>query len=134
MICSGQNEAQRRYVTRSWMSAGLVAFLAVAAKLAFQQWKISGAVAYLIAALPALPIVLMLIATGAYLAEEKDEFQRTVLVQCLLAGIGATLAITTVWAYLEDFVQAPRLDLIWVFPMFWLFAGISYPVVKARYR
>ncbi len=134
MICSGKNEAQRRYVIRSWVSAGPVVLLAIGAKFAFRDWNISGPVTYLIAVLPALPIVWMLIATGAYLAEEKDEFQRTVLVQCLPAGIGGTLAITTVWAYLEDFVHAPRLDLILIFPMFWLIAGASYPVVKARYR
>ncbi len=134
MGCSIQNGAQRRYVVRSWVSAGLVLFLAVGAKLAFRLWSIEGAVAYLIAVLPALPIVGMLIATGVYLADEKDEFMRMMLVQCLLFGIGATLAVTTVWAYLEDFVRAPRLDLIWVYPMFWVFVALAYPVVKARYR
>jgi hypothetical protein len=111
-----------------------VVLLAAGAKLAFRMWSLEGAIAYVIAVLPALPIVWMLIATCAYLSEEKDEFLRMMLVQCLLCGIGGTLAITTVWAYLEDFVRAPRLDLIWVYPMFWVFVAISYPVVKARYR
>jgi hypothetical protein len=134
MGCSVQNDAQRKYILHSWVSAGLVALLAIGAKAAFHAWSPKGAVAYLIAVLPAVPIVWMLIATGAYLAEEKDEFLRMIQVQCLLYGIGGTLAVTTVWAYLEDFVRAPRMDLIWVFPMFWMFVAISYPVVKARYR
>lgn len=134
MSCSVQNLAQRRYVTRSWVSAGLVVLLAIGAKVAFRMWSLEGVIAYLIAVLPALPIVWMLIATGSYLAEETDEFVRLVLVQCLLYGIGATLAVTTVWAYLEDFARAPRLDLIWVYPIFWIFTAISYPAVKARYR
>jgi len=55
-------------------------------------------------------------------------------VQSLLGGIGGTLVVTTVSAYLEDFAHAPRLDMIWVYPIFWLFVAASYPVVKARYR
>ncbi len=134
MDCSVHNQAQRQYVVRSWASAGLVPVLAVGAKMAFQLWRPEGAIAYFIAVLPALPIVWMLIATGTYLKAEKDEFLRTMLVQCLLYGVGGTLAVTTVWAYLEDFVRAPRMDLIWVYPMFWIFVGLAYPVVKARYR
>ncbi len=134
MICSVQNQAQRRYVIHSWSSAGLVLLLAVGAKMAFRLWSLNGVVAWFTAVLPALPIVWMLIATGEYLMDEKDEFVRMMLVQCLLFGIGGTLAVTTVWAYLEDFVRAPRLDLIWVYPMFWIFVALAYPVVKARYR
>jgi hypothetical protein len=134
MICSIKNAAQRRFVIACWVSTGFVAVLAIAAKLAFRFWHLHGVPAYAVAILPALPILWVLFATGAYLAEEKDEFVRTLLVQCLLGGIGGTLATTTVWAYLEDFAHAPRLDLIWVYPIFWLFVGISMPVVKARYR
>ena len=86
------------------------------------------------AALPALPILWVLIETGRYLAVEKDEFQRNLLVQCLLGGIGGTLAVTTVWDYMEDFARAPRLDLVWVYPIFWLFVALTYPVVARRYR
>ena len=47
---------------------------------------------------------------GRFLAAEKDEFQRNVLIQCLLGGIGGTLTTTTIWGYLEDFAHAPHLD------------------------
>jgi hypothetical protein len=134
MICTIKNPAQNRYVVRCLVSAGLVVLLAVGAKVAFRVWHLHGVLAYPVAILPALPILWVLFATGVYLAEEKDEFERALLVQCLLGGIGGTLAATTVWGYLEDFARAPRLDLIWVYPIFWLFVGISMPVVKMRYR
>ena len=134
MVCSVQNAAQRRYVIRCLMSSGLVILLAIGDKLAFRFWSLHGPVAYLLAVLPALPIVWMLFATGVYLAEEKDEFQRMVLVQCMLGGIGGTLAATTIWGYWEDFVHAPHLGSTLVFPMFWIFVAISMVVVKARYR
>jgi hypothetical protein len=111
-----------------------VILLAITAKAVLISWSFHGVIVYPIAVLPALPIVWMLVATGAYLAEEKDEFVRMLLVKCLLSGIGGTLALTTVWAYMEDFARAPRLDLIWVYPIFWACVWLSYPVVKARYR
>jgi hypothetical protein len=128
------NVAQRRYFIRNWIGSGLIVLLAIAAKPAFRFWHLHGFLAYMLAILPALPILWVLFATGAYLAEETDEFQRTVQVQSLLGGIGGTLAVTTVCAYLEDFARAPRLDMIWVYPIFWLFVAICHPVVRARYR
>jgi hypothetical protein len=116
------------------LGAGLVIVLAVVAAAAFRLWHLKGLAAYPVAVLPALPILWVLIETGRFLAEEKDEFQRNLLVQCLLAGIGGTLAVTTVWGYMEDFARAPRLDLIWVYPIFWLFVGIAMPMVYRRYR
>jgi len=52
----------------------------------------------------------------------------------MLAGIGATLAATTIWGYLEDFVQAPHLRLIYLYPLFWMFVALSMPLVRRRYR
>jgi len=124
----------RRFVRSSWMSAVLVSLFAVFAAVAFRLWHLKGLLAYPVAVLPALPILWVLIETGRYLAAEKDEFQRHLLVECLLGGIGGTLAVTTIWGYMEDFVRAPRLDLIWIYPIFWLFVGIAMPVVYRRYR
>ena len=134
MFCSSKSPAQRRFVRTTWMSAGLVVVLAVGAAAAFRLGHLKGLPAYPVAVLPALPILWVLIETGRFLATEKDEFQRTLLVQCLLGGIGGTLATTTVWGYLQDFAHAPRLDPIWVYPIFWLFVGIAWPVVYRRYR
>ena len=134
MLCSIKNSAQRRYIVRCWMSAGLVMVLSVAAAVVFRLMHPRGIPAYSIAVLPALPILWTLGATGTYLAEERDEFQRNVLVQCLLGGTGGTLAAITIWGYLEDFARVPRLDLIWIYPLFWLFVGISVPVVMRRYK
>lgn len=134
MFCSFKNPAQGRYVRSCMMSAGLVVLFAVAAAAAFRLWHLKGLLAYPVAALPALPILWVLIETGRYLAAEKDEFQRSLLVQCLLVGIGGTLAVTTVWGYMEDFARAPRLDLIWVYPIFWFFVGIAKPVLYRRYK
>lgn len=134
MICSIKNPAERRYVIRMWVAAGFCIVFAFVAAFTFRLSHPTGILAYLVAVLPALPILGALVCTGVYLVEEKDEFQRNLLVQSLLGGIGGTLALITVWGYLEDFAKTPHLDLIWVYAIFWGFAGISYVVVRARYR
>jgi 4-amino-4-deoxy-L-arabinose transferase-like glycosyltransferase len=94
----------------------------------------SGLPAYVLAVLPARPILAMLVVIGLYLAEEKDEFVRNMQIQALLGGIGGTLAVVSVWGFLENFTHVRRLDLFLVFPLFWIFVGISTVLVKLRYR
>ena len=134
MLCSYKNPAQRRYVIRMWISAALCVLFSVVAALVFRISHPHGVLAYLVAVLPALPILGALVYTGLYLTEEKDEFQRNLLVQSLLGGTGGILAAITAWGYMEDFAHAPHMDLVYVYPLFWVFAGVSYGLVKARYR
>ncbi|MGD0682703.1 MAG: hypothetical protein ABR990_11715 [Terracidiphilus sp.] len=134
MLCAFNNPAQRRFVIRMWIMAALCVLFSLVAALVFRHSHPHGVVSYLVAVLPALPIIGALIYTGVYLAEEKDEFQRNLLVQSLLGGTGGILAVITAWGYMEDFARAPHMDLVWVYPLFWLFAGISYGFVRARYR
>ena len=134
MFCSTRGPAVRRFARSCWMSAGLVVVLAVGAAVAFRLWHLKGLPAYPVAVLPALPILWVLFETGRYLAVEKDEFQRNLLVECLLGGIGGTLATTTAWGYLEAFARVPHLQTMWIYPIFWLFVGLSVPVVHWRYR
>ena len=134
MFSSIKSPEQRRWVRSCWMSAALVVPLVFGAAVAFRLYHLHGVAAYVVAFLPTLPILWVLVELGRYLAVEKDEFQRTVLVQCVLGGTGGTLATTTIWGYLEDFARAPHLDLVYVYPIFWLFVLISYPVVRLRYR
>lgn len=134
MICSMKSLAERRYVMRMWVAAGLCVLFSLISATVFRRLHPAGAIAYLIAILPALPIIGALVGTGMYLGEEKDEFQRNLLVQALLGGTGCVLAAGTAWGYLEDFAHAPHMDLVWVYPAFWGFAGITYMVVRRRYR
>ena len=77
-----------------------------------------------------------IVGTGLYLDEERDEFQRNLLVQSLLGALVETLKLScTIWGYLEDFKPRPRiLDLVLVYPMFWVLASISYGLIWRRYR
>jgi hypothetical protein len=134
MICSTNNPAQRRFFYRFAVAMLLYAALLVPTILAFVHYRPAGLMAYALAVLPALPILGMLIVIGLYLAEEKDEFIRNLQIQSLLGGIGLTLALVSVWGFMENFTRVPRLDLFLVYPIFWGFVGISAFVVWMRNR
>jgi hypothetical protein len=134
MGCITNNPAARRYYRRL-----IVTLLLYAASLAisigvFIHFRPTGPLAYALAILPAIPVIGILAVFGLYLAEEKDEFQRFIGIQAMLWGIGGLLAVTTVCGFLESFVHIPHLNPINDFAIFWLFAGISIPVLLARYK
>ena len=134
MICSIKSPTARRLTYRVRGTMVLSVLFAVIAGLGFRFGHLHGIAAYSVAVLPALPILGVIVAFGVFLEEEKDEFQRNLLVQALLGGIGGTLAATTVWGNLEAFVHIPHLQPIWIYPIFWLFVGLSAPVIILRYR
>ena len=135
MICSTKNEAVRRYNYRFLTAMAFYVVFIMGAGFAFRLYHPTGAVAYLLATLPSLPIVVSLGIVGRYLGEEKDEFQRHLLVTAMIWAIGGTLAVTSVWGFLELFVVPfPQFQLYLVFPMFWFFVGICAAVLKLRYR
>jgi hypothetical protein len=134
MICLPRNAAIRRYTYRFPMVMALYVVFLFFAVWTFKHHPPTGVLAWLLAILPSLPIIASLGVIGLYLTEEKDEFQRTVLVQSMLWSIGGTLVVTTVWGFLENFLHVIHFDLYLVFPLFWLFVGITTPILKARYK
>lgn len=134
MVCSPMNAAVRRYTYRFLTLMLFYMVFLVAAVWTFAHRHPAGPPAYGLAVLPALPIVGMLIVVGLYLAEEKDEFLRNLFVQSMVWGIGATLALTTVWGFLELFVNIPHLQPYLVFPIFWAFVGVATFLLRLRYR
>ena len=134
MLCISGSLVQRRFTIQMLVIALACILFDLVAALAFRFLHLSGVFAYPMAALPAVPIMAALVSTGTYLAEETDEFQRSLFVQCMLGGIGVTLAGTTVWGYMEDYVHIHHLDPILVYPIFWISTALTYPVLRLRYR
>jgi hypothetical protein len=134
VIRSIKNPAMRRHMVRFLITMPFyVAFLSFSAWM-FHNHYASGALAYAVAVLPALPVIGVIVIAGMYLAEETDEFVRSYQIQSMVWAIGATLVVTTVWGSLEDFAHVRRLDLFMIYPLFCFFVGVSSVLVKMRYR
>jgi len=114
------------------MGAYVVVLVAVITYLV--RFHPTGWIVYMLAILPALPIIGIIVAVGLFLAEQKDEFQRRMLEWALLWGMGGTLATTSVWGFLEMFSHAPHITPFYVFPLFWIFVGIAGVVLRLYYR
>jgi hypothetical protein len=77
-------------------------------------------VAWLVAILPALPIIGIFVAIGRYLVEEQDEYVRMLMVRQTLWASGFALSVATVWGFLENFglvghVEAYYISVLWFF-------------------
>ena len=134
MTCSPKNAAHRRYLVRFFSSMGLYVVFVLLAVWMFKHLHPTGAIAYGLAVLPALPLIASIVVWGLYLLEEQDEFQRNVLIQSMLWGIALTLGVLTVWGFLELFVLVPHFQLYLAYPLFAFFVGVSAPLLKRRYR
>src|SRR5690242_5120726 len=95
--------ASKRYNWRVvWLMLGY-ALLLIGATYCFKLKLVSGAVAFLVAALPALPIIGIFVAIGRYLVEEQDEYVRMLMVRQILWASAFALSLATVWGFLDSF-------------------------------
>ena len=105
MLCFGErkNPAQQRYL-RGGMGVMLSYFgfffssAVIARRFHPQGWHLS-----LAALLPSLSIVGMFFITARYLREEKDEYQRDLVVRCLLWGIATVMTVEMFTSFRRTF-------------------------------
>src|ERR1700724_1022388 len=134
MICPPMSKAGRGYIYRLAPTMLVYVLFLFIAQWTFHHHRPIGVFAYLLAVLPALPLVASLAVVGLYIAEESDEFERSIIVQSMLWGLGGALSVSTIWGSLEDFANAPHISTFYVFLFFWIFMGISQPFIRLRYR
>jgi len=134
MVAKTSNPAQKRYIIRFMPTMAVYVASIFAVTWVFNRYEPTGPAAWALALLPALPLLAVIAIIGVYLHEEADEFIRNVLVEAMLWGMGLTLAIMTVWGFLEIYAETPRLPAFWAFPIFCFGMGVAQPFVKRRYR
>ena len=134
MSLIAKSKAGRAY-TRRLLTAMIFYLIALSFAVSrFKHAMPSHATAVFLSILPALPIVAVIVVVGLYLREETDEFQRALLTEALLWGMGGTLAITSIWGFLENFHQAQHFPAFYTFVLFWLFVGLAGCIQRLRYR
>ena len=134
MFCTPNTPATRRYLYCFLITMAFYVVFLFGAVWIFPRYHPTGVLAYLLAILPALPIIGSIVVVGLYLAEEKDEFQRAILTQSMIWGIGVTLSLTTAWGFLEVFKLVPHIELYLIFPAYCAISGAASGILKARYR
>jgi hypothetical protein len=122
--------AWKRYNIRViWLSL-LYAALLIAAVYLFKHGLVGGIAAYVVAALPALPIIGLFAAIGRYLVEEQDEYIRALMVRQTLWASGFALSVATVWGFLESFEVAGHIDSYYIAVVWFFGLGVGGVVNK----
>lgn len=117
--------ALSRYNRRGLLWAfGYVAALFFA--ISVNDWlKPAGPLLWLIAVLPALPILYFVWALYRYLIEETDEYLKMRYVSDALFGLGLLLIVSTIWGFLESFKVVPHVESWIVVPVWAIGLGLS---------
>lgn len=114
------NPAMKRYNRRMiWLWLIYAAFLFIAL-YTFKHRLLGGPATYLVAVLPALPIIGVFVAVGRYLVEEQDEYLRMLMVRQTLWASGFALSLATIWGFLENFDLVDHIDAYYI-AVVWFF-------------
>ena len=125
-----RSTAWKRYNWRVvWLSLVYSAFL-IAAVYGFKHKLVPGSVQYLVAILPALPIIGIFVAIGRYLVEEQDEYVRMLMVRQTLWASSIALSAATIWGFLENFDLVGHADGYWVSVCWFFGLGVGGIVNK----
>jgi hypothetical protein len=107
-----------------WLSLAYAAFL-IPAVYGFKHQLVPHSLAYVVAVLPALPIVGIFGAIGRYLFEEQDEYVRMLMVRQTLWASAFTLSIATVWGFLDNFNLVGHVEGYWIVVLWFFGLGLG---------
>ncbi|MBX9815494.1 MAG: hypothetical protein A4S12_13240 [Proteobacteria bacterium SG_bin5] len=118
-----RSPAARRYVGRFVPMMIVYALLVFLVPWLIERLTAQGPLLWLLAMLPALPVIGVFWLIGRYLIELTDEYLRLLEIRKALVATGVAMAGATLWGFLESYADAPHLPLFFV-PVLW-FAGLG---------
>ena len=117
--------ALRSYNKRVLVLSVAYAIFLLAAVYGFKHHLVSGVIGYVVAILPAVPIVGIFAAIGRYLVEEQDEYVRMLMVRQVLWASALTLSVATVWGFLDNFGLVGHVDGYWIIILWYFGLGLG---------
>ncbi|WP_380788059.1 hypothetical protein [Sphingomonas sp. R86521] len=128
------NAAIRRYNRRVMVLSTAYGVLLLAMVYLFRHQALHGPIAYLVALLPAMPLIGVFLALGRYMVEETDEYLRMLMIRQALIASGFMLSITTAWGFLEGVGLVPHLAAYYTAVLWFagLWVGWGYNLVTMR--
>lgn len=124
--------AGRRYTVRLAVLMVVYALALVLANWMFKRDLAHGALAWVFAVLPALPIIGVFWAVMRFIIEETDEFLRLLLVRQCLVATGFCLTVVTIREWLAAFGMISADTAGFGAAFFW-FAGLGVGALYNRY-
>ncbi|MGO1305496.1 MAG: hypothetical protein ACTMKV_12010 [Sphingomonas parapaucimobilis] len=122
----------KRYTRRLFVTMTLYGVALIGANMWFRHAPPTGALAYLVAILPALPIMGVFVVIGRLMVEMRDEYIRMQFVRHSLIATGITLSFTTAWGFLEGFGLVAHMQGYWAATLW--FSGLGFCVMANGIR
>jgi hypothetical protein len=101
---------KRRYQRRVAAAVAVYLVSLFGANYLIGERQVSGALAWGIALLPGLAVAGLFYAIGMLIVEQKDEFQRMLLVRLNLIAAGFAMSMASIWGFLESFALVGHLN------------------------
>lgn len=101
--CGNMSPALRRYNRRGLLWAFSYVILLFGALSVYRNWHLQGALLWIVAILPSLPLFFFIGSMGRYLVEEQDEYLRQRAILASLWATGILLAVATCYGFFETF-------------------------------
>jgi len=122
--------AHRRYVLRTW--AFMVPYVAICVAMMFGAFdEIEGRpAAWILAAALSAPVIGQLWATLG-LMRDSDEFVRALTAKQFVVAACLTFAAAVFWGFGETLAGAPHIPAWLIYPLFWVFWGVSAPFIQS---
>lgn len=120
--------AHRRYVVRIFIAMVCYMVTLMLAIRLVRDGHLGGPLAWILALLPGLSVAGVFWAIGRLMVEEKDEYQRVMLVRQVLIATAFTLTIVTVYGFLENFGMVTHIDGFYVAVLWFVGLGVGSAV------
>jgi len=108
------SDESRSFRARVLMTISLYGALLWVSRYVLKHVLVTGWLAYLVAAAPALPIIAIFYFMFQRVARERDEYLRLLGVKKLLLATSLTLAVATIWGFAEDYAGQRHAPAYWV--------------------
>jgi hypothetical protein len=130
-LMNQRRPAARRLVMRIASAIVLFLLISVAATGTYRAVHPTGVAAMLAALAPSVPLLFAIRAMMLFPKEETDEFLRSRMLEGWSLATGLTLAVCTVWGFLDQFEVVPHLPL-WVALYIWACCLVPAQFLLAR--
>jgi len=124
--------AYRHYNRNLWVAMSLYTVLILACVYLIKHSN-PGPWRYLLAVLPALPVIWVMWSLYKFLTR-ADELQRRLHLEALSVAAGVTALLTLTYGFLEDFAGLPHIPAWWTFVVIDIVWGATHCVLRNRYK
>lgn len=64
---------------------------------------------------------------------DSDEFVRALTAKRFIVATGVTLAVTSIWGFMELYAKAPHVSAAMVYPLLWASFGVVSPFIRTSH-